>query len=182
MALAVTTTGAAPEPCDGTVQLISQSSFQDDKALFSDLICAGLGRKEEALRLGRRACERVPISKDAKDGIDLAIKLAQIYAWTGEKDLAIEQIEMIQRVPNPLSYRLYSNSIPTGIRSAAIRASNKTSPRSRRNSSPGCSRFAWSLALHRIAICRALSLPSLSLQRGAKFREGMGNSLTMKGN
>jgi hypothetical protein len=42
----------------------------------------------------------VPISKDAKDGIDLAIKLAQIYAWTGEKDLAIEQIEMIQRVPN----------------------------------------------------------------------------------
>ncbi len=179
MALAVTTTGAAPEPCDGTVQLISQSSFQDDKALFSDLICAGLGRKEEALRLGRRACERVPISKD---GIDLAIKLAQIYAWTGEKDLAIEQIEMIQRVPNPLSYRLYSNSIPTGIRSAAIRASNKTSPRSRRNSSPGCSRFAWSLALHRIAICGALSLPSLSLQRGAKFREGMGNSLTMKRN
>ena len=36
MALAVTTTGAAPEPCDGTVQLISQSSFQDDKALFCD--------------------------------------------------------------------------------------------------------------------------------------------------
>jgi hypothetical protein len=106
--------------------LTSQSNFQDDKALFSDLICAGLGRKEEALRLGRRACERVPISKDAKDGIDLAIKLAQIYAWTGEKDLAIEQIEMIQRVPNPLSYRLYSNSIPTGIRSAVIRASKKS--------------------------------------------------------
>ena len=48
----------------------------------------------------------MPISEDAKDGIDLAIKLAQIYAWTGEKDLAIEQIEMIQRVPNPLSYGL----------------------------------------------------------------------------
>ena len=28
MALAVTTTGAAPEPCDGTVQLTSQSNFQ----------------------------------------------------------------------------------------------------------------------------------------------------------
>ena len=68
----------------------------------------------------------MPISKDANDGIDLAIKLAQIYVWSGEKDIAIEQIEMIQRVPNPLSYG-YSNSIPTGIRSAAIRASNKSS-------------------------------------------------------
>ena len=29
-----------------------------------------------------------------------------MYAWTGEKDLAIEQIEMVQRVPNPLSYGL----------------------------------------------------------------------------
>jgi len=28
MALAVTTTGAAPEPCDGTVQFTSQSNFQ----------------------------------------------------------------------------------------------------------------------------------------------------------
>ena len=139
------------------------------------------GGRKRRYALGRRACELVPISKDAKDGIDLAIKLAQIYAWTGEKDLAIEQIERIQRVPN-LSATAYSNSIPTGIRSAAIRASNKSSPRPRRNSSPGCSRFAWSVALHRTATRRALSLPSLSLQRGAKFREGMGNSLTMKGN
>ena len=38
MALAVTTTGAAPERCDGTVQLTSQSNFQDDKRLFCDLI------------------------------------------------------------------------------------------------------------------------------------------------
>jgi hypothetical protein len=36
MALAVTTPGAAPEPCDGTVQLASQSNFQDDKRLFCD--------------------------------------------------------------------------------------------------------------------------------------------------
>ena len=40
MAIAVTTTGAAPEPCDGTVQLSSQSNFQDDKRLFCDLIWA----------------------------------------------------------------------------------------------------------------------------------------------
>ena len=35
--------------------------------------------------------------------VNFAINLAQIYAWTGEKDLAIEQIEMVLRFPNPLS-------------------------------------------------------------------------------
>jgi hypothetical protein len=29
---------------------------------------------------------------------------AQIYAWTGEKDRAIEQIAAVERVPNTLSY------------------------------------------------------------------------------
>ena len=68
------------------------------------LIDAGLGRKQEALREGRRACELLPISKDAVDGTNFAVNLAQIYTWTGEKDLAIEQIAAVERVPNPLSY------------------------------------------------------------------------------
>ena len=59
-----------------------------------------------ALRQGRRACQLVPITKDALVGVEFAINLAQIYAWTGEKDLATEPIEMVQRVPNPLSYGL----------------------------------------------------------------------------
>ena len=70
------------------------------------MIDAGLGRKEEALREGRRACELLPISKDAIDGAAFAVNLAQIYAWTGEKDLAIEQIAAVERVPNYLSYGL----------------------------------------------------------------------------
>ena len=70
------------------------------------MIDAGLERKEEALREGRRACELLPISKDAIDGADIAINLAQIYAWTGEKDLAIEQIAAVERRPNTLSYGL----------------------------------------------------------------------------
>jgi tetratricopeptide (TPR) repeat protein len=70
------------------------------------LIDAGLGRKQEALREGRRACELLPISKDAVDGAALAVNLAQIYAWTGEKNLAIEQITAVERVPNELSYGL----------------------------------------------------------------------------
>ena len=70
------------------------------------MIDAGLERKEEAIREGRRGCELLPISKDAIDGADIAINLAQIYAWTGEKDRAIEQIAAVERVPNTLSYGL----------------------------------------------------------------------------
>jgi serine/threonine-protein kinase len=78
----------------------------DFAAAFSllGLIDAGLGRKEEAIQEGLHGCELLPISKDAIDGTDLAINLAQIYAWTGEKDRAIEQIAAVERVPNTLSY------------------------------------------------------------------------------
>jgi Flp pilus assembly protein TadD len=70
------------------------------------IIDAGLGRKEEALREGRRACEILPVSKDAVDGPVLAANLALIYAWTGEKDLAIEQIASVEKLPNNLFYGL----------------------------------------------------------------------------
>ena len=70
------------------------------------MIDAGLGRKEEALREGRRACELLPISKDAIDGVGLAVYLAQIYAWIGEKDLAIEQIAAVERAPELSELRL----------------------------------------------------------------------------
>jgi Flp pilus assembly protein TadD len=70
------------------------------------IIDAGLGRKEEAVREGRRACELLPSSKDAVDGVVLAVNLAQIYAWTGENDLAIEQIAAVMRTPTHLSYGL----------------------------------------------------------------------------
>jgi TolB-like protein/class 3 adenylate cyclase/Tfp pilus assembly protein PilF len=70
------------------------------------MIDAGLERKEQAIQEGRRACELLPVSKDAIDGAALAINLAQIYAWTGEKDRAIEQIASVERVPSTLSYGL----------------------------------------------------------------------------
>jgi TolB-like protein/cytochrome c-type biogenesis protein CcmH/NrfG len=70
------------------------------------MIDAGLERKEDALREGRRACELLPMSKDAIDGGVLAINLAQIYVWTGEKDRAIEQIATVERAPSVLSYGL----------------------------------------------------------------------------
>lgn len=68
------------------------------------LIDAGLGRNEDALREGRRACELLPTAKDGVDGPAFAVNLAQIYAWTGNKDLAIEQINEIERLPSYLTY------------------------------------------------------------------------------
>jgi serine/threonine-protein kinase len=70
------------------------------------VIDAGLGRKEEAQREGQRACEMLPTSKDALDGADLVVNLALIYAWTGEKDRAIEQVTRAAQIPGNLSYGL----------------------------------------------------------------------------
>jgi serine/threonine-protein kinase len=56
------------------------------------LIDAGLGRKEEALREGRRAMELVPVEKDAYNGAQMIESFALIAAWVGEKDLACEYL------------------------------------------------------------------------------------------
>jgi TolB-like protein/Tfp pilus assembly protein PilF len=68
------------------------------------LIDAGLGRKDEAIREGTRTVALVPISKDAIDGADLFLNLAVIYAWTGEKDLALKQLAEAARMPSALNY------------------------------------------------------------------------------
>ena len=73
---------------------------------FLGMIDAGLGRKQEALNEGHRACELLPSSKDAIDGAVLAVNLAQIYVWTGDKDLAIAQLAAVERFPTYLSYGL----------------------------------------------------------------------------
>jgi tetratricopeptide (TPR) repeat protein len=68
------------------------------------LIDAGLGRKEEAMREGRRGVELLPITKNSIDGGELMKYLGVIYTWCGEKDLALEQIEATLRIPSSLSY------------------------------------------------------------------------------
>jgi tetratricopeptide (TPR) repeat protein len=58
-------------------------------------IDAGLGRKEDAIREGQRGCELLPSSKDAYASPNLVGYLAMIYAWTGEKDLAVQTLEQL---------------------------------------------------------------------------------------
>jgi TolB-like protein/Tfp pilus assembly protein PilF len=68
------------------------------------LIDAGLGRKEDALREGRRAVELHAVAKDASDSAELVKYLAMIAAWVGEKDLACEKLASIIHRPGPLTY------------------------------------------------------------------------------
>jgi serine/threonine-protein kinase len=63
------------------------------------VIDAALGRKEEALREGRRAVELLPVEKDPLNGMVMIKYLAMIAAWVGEKDLACEQLATAVRLP-----------------------------------------------------------------------------------
>jgi serine/threonine protein kinase/tetratricopeptide (TPR) repeat protein len=68
------------------------------------LIDAALGRKEEALREGRRAVELLPVEKDAINGPLMIKYLAMIAAWAGDKDLACEQLAIAVQPPSTVSY------------------------------------------------------------------------------
>jgi TolB-like protein/tetratricopeptide (TPR) repeat protein/predicted Ser/Thr protein kinase len=69
---------------------------------------AGLGRKEDAIREGKRAMELRPEAKDAFDGPLMTLGLARIYTMLGDFDLAL-----------PLLKR--SLSIPGGVTPAMLR-------------------------------------------------------------
>lgn len=68
------------------------------------LIDAALGRKDEAIREGRRACELLPVSKDSLDGPSYVTNLAIIYAWTGETELALQELAASAAIPCGVNY------------------------------------------------------------------------------
>lgn len=68
------------------------------------MVDAALGRKEEAIREGRRAVELLPVTKNAMEGAILMEYLGIIYAWSGDKDAAIEQVAATLQIPSQLNY------------------------------------------------------------------------------
>jgi TolB-like protein/Flp pilus assembly protein TadD len=89
-----------------TEQEQSVRARPNDSAALSGLgiIDAALGRKEEALREGRRAVELVPLDDKFLSLPQFVTNLAWIYAWTGERDLALEQLEILAKLPGGPSY------------------------------------------------------------------------------
>ena len=77
----------------------------DDASRHGQLgfILAGLGRKDEAIREGRRAVELLPESQDAFEGPEATGALAQIYAWTGERDQAFNLLDHLLITPNGIT-------------------------------------------------------------------------------
>src|SRR5436309_10493894 len=83
----------------------------DDMHLVSDLglIDAALGKKEEALNEGRRAIELAPNAQEAMRGPHnnegfARTQLAMICAWVDERELALEQLEAVTKIPGGPGY------------------------------------------------------------------------------
>jgi eukaryotic-like serine/threonine-protein kinase len=65
---------------------------------------AGLGRKEQAISEALREVELMPIARDSLNGPRWVAALALVYAWTGERDRALEQLEKVATIPAGLTY------------------------------------------------------------------------------
>jgi TolB-like protein/Tfp pilus assembly protein PilF len=72
---------------------------------------AFMGRKDDAIREGRRAVELKPESKDAFDGAIMNCYLALIYARLGEKDLAFPLLERLLKTPGAVDSVDYSITV-----------------------------------------------------------------------
>jgi len=68
------------------------------------MIDAALGRKEDAVREARRAVELHPREKDQLTYAELIKNLAVVYAWTGQREAALNQLKSVLQIPGPLSY------------------------------------------------------------------------------
>jgi TolB-like protein/Tfp pilus assembly protein PilF len=105
----------------------AQKYFQDAQPVFEDAVkeaplsairhanlgwlYAFMGRKEDAIREGRRAVELKPETKDAVDGVIVNCYLALIYARVGEKDLAFQLLERLLKTPGAVDSVDYSITI-----------------------------------------------------------------------
>jgi serine/threonine-protein kinase len=78
----------------------------DDVWLLSrlGLIDALLGEKEQALSEGQRAIEMLPVLKNSIAEGFVKRYLVMVCAWAGERELALEQLEVAAKIPYGPSY------------------------------------------------------------------------------
>jgi tetratricopeptide (TPR) repeat protein len=63
-------------------------------------VLAALGRKEAAIREGKKAVELLPVSREARRGPYYIKAMAVIYTRIGEPDAAIDQLEYLFSIPD----------------------------------------------------------------------------------
>jgi hypothetical protein len=88
--------GAAREQLYQRVEANREDPFLVTSLALADV---ALGRKEESIREGLRATEMRPISQDAIEGPIIMQRLAFVYAWANEPDLAFEQLNILIKMP-----------------------------------------------------------------------------------
>ncbi len=79
--------------------------WPDDPRYHSSLgiVYAALGRKQEAIRQGKRAVELLPISTDAAYGVPYELDLSIVHVLNGDFDSAIDKIEYLLSIPSWIS-------------------------------------------------------------------------------
>jgi len=90
---------------------LEEAPLSADRHANLGWLYAFMGRKNEAIREGRRAVELKPESKDAVDSAIMNCYLALIYARVGEKDLAIPLIERLLKTPGAVDSVNYSITV-----------------------------------------------------------------------
>ena len=61
-------------------------------------------QEDDAIAEARRAVDLKPVAKDSMKGPGLVSNLALVYAWTGERSRAIEQLNIVAKIPAGPTY------------------------------------------------------------------------------
>jgi tetratricopeptide (TPR) repeat protein len=101
-------------------QPVAQADFQEarfavdkivhDQPIYGEAICvlgvidAALGHKESAVAKGQQALALFPPSRNAIEGAAALHYLALIYAWTGEKELALKELAVAVETPASVNF------------------------------------------------------------------------------
>jgi TolB-like protein/cytochrome c-type biogenesis protein CcmH/NrfG len=77
-----------------------------DAGLLSQLavVDALLNNSDTAISEAKRACEMLPVSKDAVDGPGMLVNLAVVYAWSNKLDLAFATLNPLTEMPFGIHY------------------------------------------------------------------------------
>ncbi len=65
---------------------------------------AALGDKKGAIEAGQHACEVWPLTAEPHWGLNALTRLAIIYAWVGEKDLALQNLRLCAKQLSAVTY------------------------------------------------------------------------------
>jgi len=84
-------------------RLVRESPEDAARHAMLGQILAGLGQKDAAIAEGKRAVQLRPESQDAFDGPEVTAALAQIYAWTGERDQAFSLLDHLLVTPSGIT-------------------------------------------------------------------------------